>query len=244
LNRARILPGINLNIEEQLKLVESFKYKHELQHFPLKEEQKLQFFHNNGSFMGADAEFLYSMIRKFKPSRVIEIGCGFSTLMMQAAIRHNKGLDDSYSCRHICIEPYEFDWLEKLDIEIIRKKVEDLPIDFFKLLEENDILFIDSSHIIRPQGDVLFEYLQVLPIINKGVLVHIHDIFTPNDYLEPWIYQLNRFWNEQYLLEAFLSMNPHFHILAAVNYLHHNHKELLSQKDCNKEPCSFWLQRV
>jgi len=75
-------------------------------------------------------------------------------------------------------------------------------------------LFIDSSHIIRPQGDVLFEYLEILPILNAGVFVHIHDIFTPKDYLSEWILDGKVFWNEQYLLEAFLSFNTCFKIMG------------------------------
>ena len=78
---------------------------------------------------------------------------------------------------------------------------------FFAKDKKNDILFIDSSHIIRPQGDVLFEYLEILPILNPGVVVHIHDIFSPKDYLDNWIINDHLFWNEQYLLEAFLSFN-------------------------------------
>ena len=78
-------------------------------------------------------------------------------------------------------------WLKDIGVELIRKKVENIDLDFFQKLEENDILFIDSSHIIRPQGDVLYEFLEILPSLKKGVYIHIHDIFTPRDYPNHWL---------------------------------------------------------
>jgi hypothetical protein len=123
--------------------------------------------------------------------------------MAARGIHQNHRDDPGYTCEHICIEPYEAQWLEKLDVTTIREPVERLDKSLFRSLEKNDILFIDSSHMIRPQGDVLFEYLEILPILQSGVLIHIHDIFTPKDYLEEWLSQEVRFWNEQYLLEAF-----------------------------------------
>jgi len=83
--------------------------------------------------------------------------------------------------------------LEGLNVKIIKKVVEGIDKNIFLELTENNILFIDSSHIIRPQGDVLFEYLTVLPILREGVLVHFHDIFTPKDYLDDWIIKEKNF---------------------------------------------------
>ena len=121
-------------------------------------------------------------------------------------------------------------------------------MEFFSELEENDILFIDSSHIIRPQGDVLFEYLELIPILNKGVIVHVHDIFSPKNYLREWLEDEVRFWNEQYLLEAFLSHNNTWKIIGALNYLHHNHYEKLKSVapflTPDREPGSFYIQRI
>ncbi|MDR2358391.1 MAG: class I SAM-dependent methyltransferase, partial [Prevotellaceae bacterium] len=125
---------------------------------------------------------------------------------------------------------------------------EDVGVDFFRQLEANDILFIDSSHVIRPQGDVLFEYLELLPTLTRGVIVHIHDIFSPRDYLAHWVISEVRLWNEQYLLEAFLSFNSTWKILGALNFLHHNHYDLLKEK-CPKltpdtEPGSFYIVKM
>ena len=121
-------------------------------------------------------------------------------------------------------------------------------MSFFSQLEENDILFIDSSHVIRPQGDVVFEYLQILPSLNKGVIVHVHDIFSPKNYPEFWLEGMVRLFNEQYLLEAFLSHNSSWEILAALNYLHHNHYEKLKSVarflTPDREPGSFYIQKI
>ena len=105
------------------------------------------------------------------------------------AVDKNRAEDQNYQCEHFCIEPYEMAWLETKNVTVKRSKVEDIDISFFQQLEANDVLFIDSSHIICPQGDVLFEYLEILPVLNPGVIIHIHDIFTPKDYPDQWIFK-------------------------------------------------------
>ena len=117
-------------------------------------------------------------------------------------------------------------------------------------LDENDMLIIDSSHIIRPQGDVVTEYLEILPTLAPGVLVHIHDIFTPRDYPESWVKKDVRLWNEQYLLEAFMSFNSGFEVVAALNYLMHHYYEQFAAKcpvlrhQQGREPGAFWIRRL
>ena len=250
LSAERVLRGINWNIDEQLELLQKFHYNEELSTLPLNKEDagEHQYYINNPSFLAGDGEFCYNMIRYWKPRTVIEIGCGYSTLICLQAEKKNEQTGSS-PARHICVEPYEMPWLEKLPVEVIRKKVEDINLDFFENLQANDILFIDSSHMIRPQGDVLFEFLEILPVLKPGVLVHIHDIFTPRDYPSEWIVDKHCMWNEQYLLEAFLSFNKEFRVLGAVNFLKHNHRKELEAKCPNTakmpddEPGSFWLIR-
>ncbi len=245
----RELKGIDFNIKEQLDLLSKFKYNDELLQFPIKGKNEMEYCYDNNAYASGDAEYLYNIIRHFKPKRIIEIGSGLSTLMAQKAIAKNKLEDDNYVCDHICIEPYEKPWLYKLDVELIREKVEDIDKSFFKKLEKNDILFIDSTHIIKPQGDVLFEYLEVLPIIKTGVLVHIHDIFTPKDCLDDWVYKKHLLWNEQYLLEAFLMFNSQYRIIGSLNYLAHNYRNELEKKcpifakQKYREPGAFWMVR-
>jgi predicted O-methyltransferase YrrM len=248
LRNDRLLPGIDFNTQEQLKILSQFDFNDELKQFPLDKNRKLEFYYHNDSFLSGDAEYLYNVIRFYKPTKIIEIGGGNSTLMAVNAIKKNKNSD--YDCKHLCIEPYEQSWLEQLDVTVVRQRVEEVDKDLFQSLNANDILFIDSSHVIRPQGDVVVEYLEILPILKSGVLVHVHDIFTPKDYLNEWVIDEVRLWNEQYLLEAFLSFNSQFSVIGALNFLtHHYPKELsdkcpiLKNEISGREPGSFWIMR-
>ena len=245
LSDERILPGIDWNVNDQLALLKAFNFQDEFADISDEPVSENVFYFQNGSFLPGDAEYWYSIIRLKKPKKIIEIGCGNSTKMARLAIDMNKKLDPTYQCKHICIEPYELPNLEKLGVEVIREKVEDVDISFFEQLEADDILFVDSSHIIRPQGDVVTEYLELIPTLKSGVIVHIHDIFSPRNYLERWIVDEVLFWNEQYLLEAFLSFNSEWKIIGALNYLKHNHFELLKEKcprlTSDNEPGSFYI---
>lgn len=248
LRENRNLPGIDWNTDEQLRLLDHFHYSAELADIPTMQTDDLSFYWGNIAFESGDAEYWYNCIRAFKPRVIIEIGSGFSTRMAVKAIRKNQAENPDYHCSHICIEPYENPWLESLGVQVIRKRVETLDNEFFQILHENDILFIDSSHIIRPQGDVLSEYLELLPSLDTGVIVHIHDIFTPKDYPDEWIRDGPCFWNEQYLLEAFLTSNDSWKITGALNYLHHNHYEKLKET-CpfltpDREPGSFYIRKI
>lgn len=249
LTTARLLPGVNWDAKFQIELLSRFNFNDELEDLPLqKSEGKLEFYLNNENFGPGDAESWYNIIRYFKPKRIIEIGCGYSTLMAQRAIAKNRLESNSYACQHICIEPYEMQWLEQIGTEVIRTKVEETDSTLFQTLCENDILFIDSSHVIRPQGDVLAELLEILPQLKPGVIVHIHDIFSPHDYPVEWVCERVRLWNEQYLLEAFLTFNSKYKIIYALNFLHHFYYDELKSKCCflsrECEPASFYIQKT
>lgn len=252
LDTDRSLRAIDMNVDGQLQMLRGFRFEEELEKFPLKPpDHGLQYYYNNNFFESGDAEFLYSMVRFLKPKRVIEIGGGFSSLIAKEAMAKNRCQDPDYVCRHVCIEPFERPWLRELEIELIRTPVERCEISLFLDLQANDILFIDSSHVIRPQGDVLYEYLEILPTLRAGVFVHIHDIFTPRDYLPEWLVDKNLLWNEQYLVEAFLSFNTRFEIVGALNYLKHHHLAELTARFPvfarqfeTREPGSLWLRRV
>lgn len=247
LSKDRTLPGLDWNITSQLERLGSFVYAHELSKISTKKKSKLDFYFGNGSFESGDAEYWYQLIRTVKPKRIVEVGSGNSTLIAVKAVQSNCKEDVEYKCQHICIEPYEMSWLEEAGVSVIRQRIESIDATFFKSLGENDILFIDSSHVIRPQGDVLFEYLELLPTLNKGVIVHLHDIFSPKNYPCQWLQEQVRFWNEQYLLEAFLSHNQHWEIIGSLNYLHHNHyaalKAVAPFLTPEREPGSFYIQK-
>jgi predicted O-methyltransferase YrrM len=248
LSQDRILPGLDWNIPGQLRILETLEFSQELAGMPQEKSSTLEFHFNNGAFESGDAEYWYQLIRAVKPRRIFEIGSGNSTLMAIRAIRRNLEHDSKYKCKHVCIEPYEMPWLEEAGVSVVRKIVENVDVSFFSELEENDILFIDSSHIIRPQGDVLFEYLELLPTLKRGVIVHLHDIFSPKNYPREWLEDQVMFWNEQYLLEAFLSHNSSWKIMGALNFLHHNHYKKLQSVapflTADREPGSFYIQKI
>jgi hypothetical protein len=138
-------------------------------------------------------------------------------------------------------------WLERSGVRVIRERVETVDQALFRSLEAGDLLFIDSSHVIRPQGDVLCEFLEILPQLRPGVAVHVHDVFTPRDYPRSWVVDKVRLWDEQYLLEALLSGSRDWKVLGAVNCLKHDHFTAL-QAACpfltrDREPGSFYIER-
>ena len=246
--RERSLPGVDLRQAAQLALLDSFTFADELRAIPLEKPSAAEFGFRNQMFGPGDAEIYYSMIRAKKPKRILEIGSGNSTLMALKAIAANRHDDPGYDCEVTCIEPYEMAWLESTGVTVLRERVETVALERFDTLGANDILFIDSSHVIRPFGDVLREFQEILPRLAPRVLVHVHDIFTPRDYPELWLRAQRRLWNEQYLLESFLAFNHSFEVLCAANWLKHNHWEAFTRAcpimliDQDQEPGSFWIQ--
>ncbi|MEZ5895458.1 MAG: class I SAM-dependent methyltransferase [Parvularculaceae bacterium] len=245
----RPLPGVDLNEAAQLDLVKKFRFADELKAIPTAKPAVDEFGYENTTYAEGDAEMLFNMIRTFKPKRIIEVGSGQSTLMALLAIEANRREDAGYQCRLTCIEPFEQPWLEALGVEVVRQRIEDCPDEIVTSLEDGDFFFIDSSHVIRPQGDVLHLYLHLLPQVANGVFVHVHDVFVPRDYPKKWVVDDRRLWNEQYLLEAFLSFNSAFEVVLAVNWLTNAHGEKLGEacpmlaRKPGKQPGAFWIRR-
>jgi predicted O-methyltransferase YrrM len=251
INRSELI-GIEINEEKQINLLFQFssKFKNEYESFPrFRTPIPYQYYLNNGSFESVDGEILWCMIRYFKPKRIFEIGSGNSTYLMAQAILKNQ--EEGNECELTVFDPYPnkivmagFPGLSKL----VRTKVQEVPLSTFKELKENDILFIDSTHVLKIGSDVQYLYLEVLPRLNKGVLIHIHDIFLPAEYPKEWILKECRFWTEQYILQAFLIFNDHFEVLWGGSYMHLNHPEKLEKafSSYNRKstwPGSFWIRK-
>lgn len=238
--------GIDLDVPGQLKLLtEEFpKYRDEYLKFAAKPTSVPYEFHlNNGIFDGTDALALYCMVRHFKPRRIIEVGSGYSSRVSARAALLNGETNLT------CIEPYPSEVLKRgfpgLG-SLITEDVQRVGFDFFAQLKAGDFLFIDSAHVIRTGGDVQYLYLEVLPRIAPGVTVHIHDIFFPFNYPRTWLLDEVRFWNEQYLLQAFLAFNPEFEVLLSNSYLGTYHEDVLRDVFPNSPwhgGCSFWMRR-
>jgi hypothetical protein len=241
---------LDFNDEVQYAMLGTLTYGNELLELQqYGDRQSGQYYYDNGSFGPGDAELYYSLIRRNKPRRILEVGSGFSTLMALKAIERNKEEDRNYDCTLTCIEPYEMPYLERLNIQLVRKKIEDIDPAVFADLQKDDILFIDSSHMIRPGGDVDHLILKKIHTLGSGVWIHFHDIFLPRGYPVAWLRDEFRMWNEQYLLEAFLISNHNFEIMGALNYLNNKYPEEVARAlpvlghSLQPEPGSFWIRK-
>jgi Methyltransferase domain len=205
----------------------------------------------NGGYMAVDAHVYYGLIRHQKPRRIIEIGNGNSTLLALDAVQSNRAA--GHDSRLISIDPYPWDIFRGgvPGFELIAKRVQDVPLEMFGELADGDILFIDSSHVIRSGNDVHYEYLDILPRLKPGVMVHIHDVSLPMPY--PKVYYDNHlYWNEQYLLQAFLAFNRNFEVIWPGNYLmltypdkmNATFPEIATMRETypSSEPTAFWMR--
>ena len=239
------LSGIDLAESSQLTLLASFnRFQDEYNAIPFEPTGRVgEFYLNNPMFSGTDALVLYCMVRHFRPSSVIEVGAGFSTrILVEAARRHGP-------TRIVSIDPDPDDLLKQnvLPITLMARRVQDVPLRLFESLQRDDVLFIDSSHVVTIDSDVPYLFLEVLPRLKPGVVVHVHDIFLPRQQPREWVVDRMRFWCEQYLLQAFLAFNREFEVLLANNYLGLQHEAALRDV-FPRSPWwgggSFWVRRV
>jgi hypothetical protein len=251
--------GVRMNDSLQLQLIQDFKsmFYDEYNQFPPTPlangfSQPVALFYSDNPFFGpVDAEFLYCMIRYLKPNKVIEVGSGYTTYLSAQAILVNQQKDGRL-CDLIAIEPYPNKILQKGFpglTSLKTNKLQEIPFNYFNILKENDILFIDSSHILNIGSDVAYLFLEILPRLNSGVYVHIHDIYLPYEYPRSMIFTEKKFYNEQYLLQSFLINNYQFEVVYVGYYLHkhysHELKKAVPRYDpsSHKKPVSFWIRK-
>jgi hypothetical protein len=249
------MPGITFPVNQQLNLATELGRKdgeeclwHETQ-----DSNERIYYNQNPSFGYASACLLYSIVRYYKPARFIEIGSGFSTLIAAQALGKNKNENDIDS-QFIAIEPYPgkiFRQHIRCLTSLIENGLEDIPITTITSLGRGELLFIDSSHVVRIGGDVNTIYLQILPRFTPGVLVHVHDIHLPYEYpIEYFTNKKKYLWTEQYLLEAFLTHNPNFEILLAAYWLGREHLNVFASaythfdKNKHRINTSFYLRSI
>ena len=251
------LPGLDMNDDVPLHMMKNVfpPFLDEFRkRFPLykKEGADPGFYLINGGYMAVDAHVYYCLIRQNRPRRILEIGVGNSTLLAIAANAYNEQ-DGRRACL-TSVDPYPWELFRGgypgLD-ELIDRRVQEVPLATFEALEADDILFIDSSHVIRSGNDVHFEFLEVLPRLKPGVLVHVHDVSLPKPY--PKVYfDNNLYWNEQYVLQAFLAFNDRFEVIWPGNYMMVTYPErmletfpeMLTMREHypQSEPTAFWMR--
>lgn len=256
-------PGIHVDLEEQIKALQTicFPYQSEYRGNVLYQEAVGKKY--GPGFGYIEAQALYAMIRHYQPARLVEVGSGISTCCSFMAAKKNQQ-EGKGDCRITCIEPHPSKSLRAMvesssQVCLIPRPVQTAPEELFGQLSAGDILFIDSSHVLKTGSDVHYLILEVLPKLQRGVLVHFHDIYFPYDYqrdvLDTFLHN-----NETPFLRAFLAFNEKFSILFCLSHLHYEKpKELKTifpdyepQPDCSglrqkpydpakHFPSSLWL---
>jgi len=262
--------GLDLAFARQLDFLQTIvpKYRAEW------ESQSSPFFsvsysYNNGFFEMIDAEIAYCLVRHYKPRKIVEVGGGYSSRVMAAALDQNLKLDGARGDL-ITIDPYpdRFPKMALSDrVQLITQTVQDVDLDVFLSLQSGDFLFLDSSHVVGVGSDVVREYLEIVPRVANGVVIHAHDIFIPGDYPREAVLHNLAFWSEQYLLQAFLMFNPQFEVLWGSSYMQsrantaldnafphwqHSYRDMpvtkrrfLPTRDGDRVwPSSFWMRKL
>lgn len=244
--------GIDLREKSQLDLLATLSaaYREEYERFPVDPPAVAGTFHlRNGHFESVDAEILYSLVRHRRPRRFFEIGSGYSTLLTRQAAEVNAA--QGHPCAITVFDPYPSPLLTRATSSPVTVRAEPaqrIPLGTFDVLEEGDILFIDSSHVVTIGSDVRRLILEVIPRLKPGVLVHVHDLFLPADYPRYWVKTRLRFWNEQYLVQAFLAFNARFQVVWGSHYMALRHPDALAAAIPSFRPehwpGSFWFGRT
>jgi SAM-dependent methyltransferase/predicted O-methyltransferase YrrM len=244
-------PGIDWRDEEQVRLAQTVFARQERLELAVDPTGDPTVYHaSNDQYPALDAWVLEGLVRHLRPRRMIEVGSGFSSLV---TARVNRELLDG-SMRFTCIEPYPRDFLIAgvdgiTDLRV--EKIQDTPVEVFSELGDGDVLFIDTSHTVKTGGDVTWLFHQVLPRLRPGVHVHVHDIFLPCDYPEDWVRE-GWGWNEQYLVQSFLTFNSGFEIVFGARWMiEHHHDVILEAFPGYADPvhgarggASLWLRRT
>jgi hypothetical protein len=207
---------------------------------------------HSGQYRSGDAELLYAQLRRLAPRRVIELGSGSSTLVTAAACEQNAA--EGTRAEVIAADPQpriEIGASVSDVIRIERRDCRELGLDPFEALAANDVLFIDTSHVAKLGGEVVWLFLEVLPRLAPGVWVHAHDIFIPYEYPRSLLTRAGYF-NEQYLVHAFVLGNSDWRVELAAFALQRRYRERLARLIPSLrergpdflDPSAFWIRRV
>lgn len=220
------------------------RYQSELARLEDASMNEVGFTNKNTFYFPPDSDVLYTMVREYRPARIVEIGSGNSTRITRQAIR-----DGNLSTHVVSIDPMPRSDVQGFADEIRRHPVEKIPAESLAgELRSGDFLFIDSSHMVTVGNDCVYEFLQLLPRIASGVIVHVHDISLPWDYPEAWYRRVPqvKIWNEQYLLQAILNSGDNYEVLWPGYYVQQTNAETFDRwfpARCGRDAHSFWMRR-
>jgi hypothetical protein len=248
-NPAEDLRAIDLNEQGQLQMLDSLKEYYSEFPSPPEKKSPFRYYYMNGIFGIGDAIIYYSFLRHLRPKRIIEIGSGFTSALLL-------DINDLFLDRSVeitFIEPYPerlhslLSEEDRKNTRIINKKLQHANTSIFETLQDGDILFIDSSHVLKANSDVIKIFSEVLPRLKDGVYIHIHDVFYPFEYPMDWLLNLRRSWNEAYGLKAFLQYNKEFRIEYFIDYMYKFHRDLLKNNMplvLDNPGCGIWLRKI
>ena len=247
------MAGVEIEEAGMLALLDELasRYRAEWEEWPGDERDPHGYYADNPWFAAVDAAIAWGLVRLGRPRRVVEVGSGMSTRLLAAALRRNSAEGDGEP-ELVTIDPHAGALVRegiKGLTRLITTPVQDVDLELFTTLGDRDVVFIDSSHVVRAGSDVKHEILEVLPRLRSGVLVHFHDILLPYEYPRSWLVDHWRFWNEQYVLQAFLAHNRDFAVVWAGHLLHRRHPDRLEAAISrygreHSLPGSFWIRRL
>ncbi|MGO8906770.1 MAG: class I SAM-dependent methyltransferase [Solirubrobacteraceae bacterium] len=242
------LRGIDLDLDAQMSFVESELSGHVKQlAWGNDVAPQHSYEPNSHSYPLPDARILYAMIRHLRPQLILELGSGQTTRVMAQAARENAR--DGVATRLRALDPFPTAVDDSLPgvTELLRAKAQDVPDEVFAELQAGDVLFVDTTHTVKIASDVNHIILRVLPLLNEGVLVHVHDIFLPYEYPRFFFADYALYWAEQYLLQAFLAFNSSFEVVCAVHALGRERAARMAAAGAltaGEIGSSFWIRRV
>lgn len=241
-------PEIQIYQDAQFSLLQVYSQYYDELPFTEARQASFRYHYDQEWFRYADAIFLYSHLRATRPQRIIEVGSGFSSAVILDTVEHFL----PYTPEIVFIEPNPDRLLGILKpddpqaVRLIQEQVQDVPLSVFESLQSNDLLFVDSSHVLKAGSDLYFLFFEVLPRLANGVIVHFHDVFYPFDYKTDWLSD-GRYWNEAYFLRAFLAYNSEWRIRFFNSYIGDRFHEYLVQRMplCTKDTGgSLYIERV
>jgi hypothetical protein len=250
--RAAPMPGLELELDRQLEWLKQLAPAMAELDAPLAPPEPgtaVDGFHlANPMFGPMDAYVLYAVVRDLRPRRVLELGSGYSTLVIERALGANAASGSARSA-HEVVDPHPSELLGRAtrSLTVRAESAAATPEEMFTSLAAGDLLFVDTSHVVVPGGEVVRLVLELLPALAPGVTVHFHDIYRPFEYPRALYDVFGLHWQEQYLLQAFLAFNPGFEVLCANQALWRLRREriesLLPSQQLVAEPSSLWFVR-